>query len=108
MSIGSAEASLACNRASIRSQEFRIETAGSGAQFSRPATIELVSRSGSNELHGALFETFRNNAAGLRARQRQDGNTSAKLIRNEFGGSAGWTRVNSQTLQRQEQDFLVL
>jgi hypothetical protein len=70
-------------------QEFRIETAGSGAQFSRPATIELVSRSGSNELHGALFETFRNNAGGLRARQRQDGNTSAKLIRNEFGGSAG-------------------
>jgi hypothetical protein len=54
-------------------QEFRIETAGSGAQFSRPATIELVTRSGTNELHGALFETFRNNADGLRARQRQDG-----------------------------------
>src|SRR5712692_3203176 len=70
-------------------QEFRIETAGSGAQFSRPATIELVTRSGTNELHGSLFETFRNNAAGLRARQRQDGNTSAKLIRNEFGGWAG-------------------
>jgi hypothetical protein len=70
-------------------QEFRIETAGSGAQFSRPATIELVTRSGTNELHGALFETFRNNADGLRARQRQDGNTSAKLIRNEYGGWAG-------------------
>ena len=70
-------------------QEFRIETAGSGAQFSRPATVELVSRSGSNEIRGALFETFRDNAAGLRARQRQDGNTSAKLIRNEYGGWAG-------------------
>jgi hypothetical protein len=70
-------------------QEFRIETAGSGAQFARPATIELVTRSGSNELHGALFETFRDNADGLRARQRQDGNTSAKLIRNEYGGWAG-------------------
>src|SRR5438094_4716818 len=70
-------------------QEFRIETAGSGAQFSRPATIELVTRSGTNQLHGSLFETFRNNAAGLRARQRQDGNTSAKLIRNEYGGWAG-------------------
>src|SRR2546429_1436895 len=70
-------------------QEFRIETAGSGAQFSRPATIELVTRSGTNELHGSLFETFRNNAAGLRARQRQDGHTSAKLIRNEYGGWAG-------------------
>ena len=46
-------------------QEFRIETAGSGAQYSRPATIDVVSRSGSNELHGALFETFRDNADGL-------------------------------------------
>jgi hypothetical protein len=49
-------------------QEFRIETAGSGAQFSRPATVELVTRSGSNQIHGALFETMRNNGAGLRAR----------------------------------------
>ena len=35
-----------------------------------------------------LFETFRDNAAGLRARQRQDGNTAAKYIRNEYGGYA--------------------
>ena len=70
-------------------QEFRIETAGSSAEFSRPATIELVTRSGTNELHGALFETFRNNADGLRARQRQDGTTNAKLIRNEYGGWVG-------------------
>lgn len=70
-------------------QEFRIETAGSGAQFSRPATIEMVTRSGTNALHGAVFETFRNNADGLRARQRQDGNTAAKLIRNEYGGWVG-------------------
>src|SRR5438094_1342799 len=70
-------------------QEFRIETAGSGAQFSRPATVELVTRSGTNELHGALFETLRNNGGGLRARQRQDFGTAAKLIRNEYGGWAG-------------------
>ena len=67
-------------------QEFRVETAGSGAQFSRPATIEMVTRSGTNQLHGAGFETFRSNADGLRARQRQDGNTAAKYIRNEYGG----------------------
>lgn len=70
-------------------QEFRIETAGSGAQFGRPATIELVTRSGSNALHGALFETFRDNADGLRARQRQDGNVASKYVRNEYGGWAG-------------------
>lgn len=70
-------------------QEFRIETASTDAQYSRPATIDLVSRSGTNELHGALFETFRDNADGLRARAVQDGSTSAKLIRNEYGGYAG-------------------
>ena len=70
-------------------QEFRIETNGSSARYARPATVMLVTKSGTNQLHGSAFETFRTNAAGLRARTRQDGNTSAKLIRNEFGGSAG-------------------
>ena len=70
-------------------QEFRIETIGSSARYSRPSTVTLSSKSGTNELHGTFFETFRNNSGGLRARQRQDGATAAKLIRNEFGGSAG-------------------
>ncbi|MCC7496254.1 MAG: TonB-dependent receptor [Bryobacterales bacterium] len=71
-------------------QEFRIETAASGAQFSRPATVSLVTRSGTNDFHGAAFETFRSNAAGLRSRARQDvRGDAAKLIRNEFGFFAG-------------------
>jgi hypothetical protein len=70
-------------------QEFRIETIGSSAQYSRPATVTLVTRSGTNEFHGSVFETHRNNAWGLRTRQRQDGDTAAKLIRNEYGASAG-------------------
>ena len=70
-------------------EEFRIETAGSQAQYSRPATVTLVTKSGSNDFHGSVFETHRNNAGGLRARQRQDGATAPKLIRNEFGASAG-------------------
>ncbi|HYO80345.1 MAG TPA: carboxypeptidase-like regulatory domain-containing protein, partial [Bryobacteraceae bacterium] len=69
--------------------EFRIETAGSQAQYSRPATVTLVTKSGTNSFHGSLFETHRNNGGGLRARQRQDGATAPKLIRNEFGASAG-------------------
>ncbi|MEZ5361764.1 MAG: carboxypeptidase-like regulatory domain-containing protein [Bryobacterales bacterium] len=70
-------------------QEFRIETIGSSARYSRPATVTLVTRSGTNEFHGSTFWTHRNNSAGLRARQRQDGNEAAQLIRNEFGFSAG-------------------
>jgi len=70
-------------------QEFRIETIGSDARFSRPATVTMVSRSGTNELHGSVFWTHRNNGAGLRARRREEGDTASKLIRNEFGFTAG-------------------
>ncbi|MBI3681747.1 MAG: TonB-dependent receptor [Acidobacteria bacterium] len=70
-------------------QEFRIETAGSSAQYSRPATVTLVTKGGTNSVHATAFETLRNNGGGLRARARQDGNTPALLIRNEFGASAG-------------------
>ena len=78
-------------------QEFRIETVGSSAQYSRPASVTLVTRSGTNALHGSVFETHRNNAAGLRARQIQDGATSPKYIRNEFGASAGGPIINDKT-----------
>jgi len=76
-------------------QEFRIETVGSDARYSRPATVTLVTRSGTNRFHGSAFETHRNNTAGLVARRRDtpvraDGTVVwPKLIRNEFGASAG-------------------
>jgi hypothetical protein len=71
-------------------QEFRIETVGSDARYSRPANVTLATRSGTNDFHGALFETHRNNAGGLVARRREDtGENLPKLIRNEFGASAG-------------------
>ncbi len=78
-------------------QEFKIDTSGANARNSRPATITLVTKSGTNEFHGAAFWTHRNNAAGLVARRRQDGNTSPKYIRNEFGVSAGGPVIKNKT-----------
>ncbi len=78
-------------------QEFRIETVGSSARNSRPATVQLVTKSGTNEIHGSSFWTHRNNAAGLRARSRTDGNDAAQLIRNEFGVSAGGPIIKNKT-----------
>ena len=70
-------------------QEFRIETNGSSAKLDRPANAILTTRSGTNEFHGALFETGRNSGCGV-ARQRQDTFSKAPhLVRNEFGASAG-------------------
>ncbi len=72
-------------------QEFRVETVGSDARYSRPATVILATRSGTNEFHGTAFETHRNNTAGLLARRRENpvDFKPPKLIRNEFGVSAG-------------------
>lgn len=71
-------------------QEYRIETSGSSAQYSRPATVALITKSGTNEIRGTGYWTHRNNFGGLRARQRQDFfSRPPQLIRNEFGLSAG-------------------
>jgi hypothetical protein len=69
-------------------QEFSVDM-NSTAQYSHPSTITMVTKSGTNGLHGSLFDKWRNNAGGLRARERQDGNTPAPYNRNEFGASAG-------------------
>ena len=70
-------------------QEFRVETNGSSAKLDRPASAILSTRSGTNTVHGAAFETGRNSGFGV-ARQRQDSfSTPPHLVRNEFGVSAG-------------------
>ncbi|HZU25581.1 MAG TPA: TonB-dependent receptor, partial [Bryobacteraceae bacterium] len=88
--------------------EYRIETAGSGAAFDRPATVELVTRSGTNQFHGAAYETLRDNYGGLVARAVQDGNTPAKLIRNEFGGYLGGPIRKNKTFFFYDQELLKL
>ena len=70
-------------------EEFKVETNNSSAKMNRPATSIISTRSGSNQFHGALFETARNNAIGV-ARRRQDFyEKPPHLVRNEFGASAG-------------------
>jgi hypothetical protein len=79
-------------------QEYRIETAGSNAQYSRPATVTLLTKSGTNEIHGDVFWTHRNNFGGLRARQRQDTfSRPPQYIRNEFGADAGGPIIKNKT-----------
>jgi hypothetical protein len=70
-------------------EEFRVENNNSSARFNRPTTVVLSTRSGTNVIHGAAFETHRNNSFG-KARQRQDFYSKPpQLIRNEFGASSG-------------------
>src|SRR5688500_4827421 len=71
-------------------QEARFETLNSSAQFATPATVILTTKSGTNDVHGTMFYTARNNYFGIaRARQDPADFSAPKLIRNEFGGSVG-------------------
>jgi hypothetical protein len=70
-------------------QEFKVENNSSSAKFTRPTSLILTTKSGTNQLHGSIFETNRNNAIG-KARARQESYTKAPFLnRNEFGASAG-------------------
>lgn len=71
-------------------QEARFETTNSSAQFATPATVILTTKSGTNQFHGSMFETLRNNYFGIaRARQDPADFAAPPLIRNEFGASLG-------------------
>jgi hypothetical protein len=70
-------------------QEFKVETNSSSAKFSRPTTVVLTTKSGTNQIHGTLFETNRNNAIG-KARRREDAYEKPPYLnRNEWGGTFG-------------------
>ena len=69
--------------------EVRSETNNSSAKMNRPGTFMLTTKSGTNQVHGAAFETLRNSGLGV-ARARQDFYTKPPpLVRNEFGVSLG-------------------
>ncbi|MBN8731477.1 MAG: TonB-dependent receptor [Acidobacteria bacterium] len=71
-------------------QEAKFETLNSSAQFSTPGTVILTTKSGTNGLHGSMFETLRNNYFGIaRARQNPANFAAPHLVRNEFGASVG-------------------
>jgi len=50
--------------------EMQVEVNNSSAKFTRPTTIILSSKSGTNAFHGALFETNRNSGYGVARRRR--------------------------------------
>jgi hypothetical protein len=71
-------------------QEVHTETSNSGAQYATPATAVISTKSGTNALHGSLFETMRNNGVGIaKSRSSLPTAKAPKLVRNEFGISAG-------------------
>ncbi|MFH1574606.1 MAG: TonB-dependent receptor, partial [Acidobacteriota bacterium] len=72
--------------------EFRVISANPTAEFGKNSgmQIEIVTRSGTNELHGSLYQFHRNTI--LNANDFFNNHTGVdrpKLIRNQFGGTVG-------------------
>ena len=73
-------------------EEFRVTTVNANASQGRSsgAQISLVTKSGSNDWHGALFEANRNTATTANDFfNNRSGVGRPKLIRNTFGGAVG-------------------
>ncbi len=70
-------------------REFNVLLDSYGAEYGkRPgAQVLIVTQSGTNQLHGSLFEFIRNNA--MDARNFFDGSSAPGFERNQFGGSLG-------------------
>jgi hypothetical protein len=72
-------------------REFEMLTSSYDASFGRNpgAQVNVVLKSGGNEVHGSLFEFHRNAALDARNFFAPAGEGKPKYIRNQFGGSIG-------------------
>jgi outer membrane receptor protein involved in Fe transport len=72
-------------------QEFRLHAANYAAEFGRGggAQVNVVSRAGTNQLHGSFYEYLRNDAFDARNFFDPAGQPIPKFQRNQFGASAG-------------------
>ncbi len=70
-------------------REFRVETNAYSAEFGRNSggQVNVITKSGTNELHGSLYHFHRND--NLDARNFFDGERVPEFKRNQFGGALG-------------------
>lgn len=80
-------------------QEFRVESSGYTAEFGTGTggQVSLITKSGSNKFHGALFDYLRNDALDAANFFDNVVGQKAPLRLNQFGGSFGGPLVKDKT-----------
>ncbi|MGB6946977.1 MAG: TonB-dependent receptor [Bryobacteraceae bacterium] len=78
-------------------QEFKIATNSYSAEYgvASAGQVNIVTRSGSNEFHGTVYDYLRNR--DLDARNFFDGSQKPQFIRNQFGAALGGPVVKNHT-----------
>src|SRR5437867_8353418 len=75
-------------------QEFKVETSGVNAQHGTASAVGGVTKSGTNEFHGDLFEFIRNDLFNAR---NYFATKPSTLKRNQFGGTIGGPIVQNKS-----------
>jgi hypothetical protein len=81
-------------------QEFRIQTSSFSAEYANSGggVINVVSKSGTNNFHGSLFEYFRNDVlAANDFFSNRSGKRRPSLRYNQFGGTIGGPIIKNRT-----------
>ena len=80
-------------------QEFEVQTNTFAAEYGRNtgSVINLVTKSGTNRLHGSAYDFFRNDVLDARNYFNQDPFSKSGLHLNHFGGTLGGPIVKNQT-----------
>ena len=78
-------------------QEFKVQTSSYSAEFGRAGAgqINVVTRSGGNDVHGTAYEFFRNSA--MDARQFTSPSKLPYFNRHQFGATAGGPVIRNRT-----------
>ena len=78
-------------------EEFRVITNSYSAEFGRFASgvINIITRSGTNQYHGSLFEFLRN--TDLNANTWGNAGATPPLHRNQYGGTVGGPIIHNRT-----------
>ena len=79
-------------------QEFNVQSQFS-AEYGRNSggVVNIITKSGTNELHGSAFEYFRNSSFDARNYFNPVGTEQTLFINNQFGGSLGGPIVKDKT-----------
>jgi hypothetical protein len=79
-------------------QEFRVVNNSFGAEYGRAVggIVNIITKSGTNDLHGSLYEYFQNSATDARS-LLQPAPLPHTLRQNQFGGTLGGPLVKNKT-----------
>ena len=86
-------------------EEFKVQASSYAAEFGRAggSQISIATKSGTNQLHGTLFEFHRDN--NLQARNFFDAAKPGHYVQNQFGGSIGGPVVIPKVYNGRQRTF---